>query len=127
LLELLLAAACFSLSCSDPSCVDLADDAWAAIESVNGQHLDCSVDSDCGYVSIPQGCWQYPSCTPSFLGNQVALSAALASAASGAARDLCRRFEARSCDYPAPSCPIDPPGTIQCIQGKCASVVASSP
>src|SRR4051812_41612403 len=73
----LLAVACISLSCSDPSCDDLARDAWAAIESVDGQHLECSVDADCATVPIPNGCWQYPSCTPAFLGNQTSLTAAL--------------------------------------------------
>jgi hypothetical protein len=125
--QALLAIGCLSLGCSDPSCEDLARDAWAAIQSVDGQHLECSVDADCALVPIPNGCWQLPSCTPAFLGNQVSLTAALDRAAKGVARDLCARFEARACTYPAPSCDIDPPRQYQCSEGKCVWISASSP
>src|SRR6266498_3429750 len=107
LAEILLAIASLSLGCSrdaDSECTNLASDAWTAIESVDGQHLECSVDADCGAVPIPSGCWQYPSCTASFVGNKATVGAALASAAKGVAGDLCTRFESRSCTYPAPSC-----------------------
>ena len=124
--------ACLALGCSRDSnseCIDLAEDAWVAIESVDGQHQECLVDSDCGAVPIPTGCWQAPTCTAFFIGNKASLEAALGDAANGVARNLCERFESQRCIYPdPPSCDLAAePRLFQCSQNKCVSTTSSSP
>jgi hypothetical protein len=118
----LLLAGCIVPGCSSEQseCEDLARDAWAAIETVGGQHLECSADSDCSAVQVPPGCWTMVTCTNRFVGN-VALGPALADAANGVAGDLCERFESQSCTYGAPSCPYTPDEqeAVRCDQGKC--------